>query len=117
MHFTTRIKREVFLELILYAAGIVGIINFYKTNLFLTFIIILTWIVGLVLWHTSHDIIFFVIGAIAGPTAEIICIYYGVWQYSNPSFLGIPIWLPFAWGMAVILIKRISETFVKIELI
>ena len=66
-------------------------------------------------WHTKHDAYFFVTGAIIGPLGEIICISSGVWSYVNPSFLGIPLWLPFAWGFATMLIKRIAETLVRIE--
>lgn len=116
MHITARIGKELILEFLLYSIGIIAIINFYKDNLFLTFLVILAWLIGLILWHKPHDLIFFIVGAIIGPIVEIICVHYGVWQYSNPSFLGIPIWLPLTWGLAVILIKRISETFVKIEM-
>ncbi len=116
MHLNGSIKKELIFEFILYVFGIIAIIKFYQFNTLLTSLILIAWLFGIFLWHKKHDILFFIIGAIVGPIAEIICIQFGVWQYSNPSFLGIPIWLPFAWGLAVMLIKRIAETFVRIEM-
>jgi ubiquinone biosynthesis protein Coq4 len=72
--------------------------------------------IGLKSWHKKHDIYFFITGAVVGSIGEIVCIHFGVWQYANSTFLGIPMWLPLVWGLATILIKRISEMFVKIEM-
>lgn len=116
MKITEKIEKELILEFILFCCGIASISLFFKNNLLLTALLILAWSIGIKFWHKKHDIYFFVIGAIVGPMAEIICIHFGVWQYVNPTILGIPIWLPFAWGLATMLIKRIAETFVKIEM-
>lgn len=116
MKFTSKIEKELILEFILFSIGIVAISFFYNYNLLLTLFLILTWVVGLIFWHKKHDIFFYIIGAIIGPIGEIIAIYFGAWQYTNPTIFGIPIWLPFAWGLIVMLIKRIAETFVRIEM-
>ena len=117
MQFKKRLKKELLLEFIPYIIGIISISTLYLDNILLTLVLFAAYFLGLFIWHKKHDLIFFVIGAIIGPIGEIICIHYGVWHYSNPSFLGIPFWLPLAWGLAVMLIKRVSETFVKIELL
>lgn len=111
-----KIEKELIFEIILFGVGIASISLFYKNNILLLFSLIIAWALGIKFWHKIHDIFFFVTGAIVGPIGEIVCIYFGVWQYANPTFLGIPIWLPFAWGLATMLIKRIAETFVKIEM-
>jgi len=116
MNITKNIKKELFLEIILFCAGIVSIVLFFQNNFLLTVTLIILWAIGIKFWHKKQDIIFFITGAVIGPIGEIICIYFGVWQYANPTFLGIPIWLPFAWGLITMLIKRVSETFVKIEM-
>ena len=114
VHFTKKIEKEVLFELFLFCAGIASIVLLFKNNLLLTLVMIITWGVGLVFWHKKADVIYFITGGIVGPVAEIICIQSGVWQYANPSFLGIPLWLPFAWGLATVLTKRIAETVIKI---
>lgn len=49
-------------------------------------------------------------GALLGTFAEILSIEYGVWSYAKPSFLGVPIWLPFMWGLAIVLVTKVSKS-------
>ncbi len=113
--FSKRIKKELVLEIILFSIGIASISLFYENNILLTVILLIGWLFGIKFWHKKDDIYFFVIGAIGGPIAEVVAINFGAWQYSNPTILGIPIWLPLAWGFAAVMIKRFAEIFVKIE--
>jgi len=115
MKFTKRIEKELVLDFILFCCGIASISLFHKNTLMLTLVLAIAWFIGIRLWHKKQDIYFFIIAAIIGSIGEIVCVHFGAWQYPNPTFLGIPIWLPFAWGFATILIKRIAETCVKIE--
>jgi len=116
MAIIKKIEKELIFEILLFCGGIASISLFFNNNLLLGFILIIAWGIGIKFWHKNHDILFFIIGAIIGPIGEIVCVHFGVWQYTNPSFLGIPVWLPLAWGLAVVLVKRIAETFVKIEM-
>jgi hypothetical protein len=50
---------------------------------------------------------------VLGPFAEIISIHFGVWQYANPTLLGIPVWLPLGWGFGIVFMKRVAETILK----
>ena len=58
------------------------------------------WSIGL-LWimENKKNIYFYLMMAVLGPLAEIVCVYMGVWSFYNPDFLGIPYWLPFFWGI------------------
>lgn len=90
--------------------GIVLVSLFYQNNLLLLGLLIAAWLIGYKLLYKKEDLYFGIVGAIIGPFGEIIAIYFGVWQYSNPTFLGIPIWLPVLWFLAIMFIKRITET-------
>ena len=114
MPFIKKLEKELFFEIVLFFTGIVTIAIFFNNNIVLSVLLIAIWLIGIKFWHKKQDVYFFVTGAILGPLAEIICVYFGVWQYANPSFFGIPMWLPPAWGFATMLIKQIAETFVKI---
>ncbi len=63
--------------------------------------------------NPKRDAIPFVLGAIFGPTMEIVIIHHGAWQYTNPTFLGIPIWLPLLWGFAALFLGKIAKWFEK----
>lgn len=110
-----KIEKEVILEIILFCTAIIIISLLWSNNLLLTTVLVASLLVGMKVWYKKYDIHFFIIGAIVGPLAEIVCIYFGTWTYANPSILGIPIWLPIVWGLATIIIKRIAETFIKIK--
>ncbi len=43
-------------------------------------------------------------GFIFGPLTEAFAIRTGAWQYAMPSFFGIPVWLPFLWGCAALIL-------------
>ena len=111
-----KLEKELLFDIVLFGIGTLFIVLFYQNNALLSILLLAGWIFALKFWYKKHDVYFFVVGAIVGPIGEIVAIQFGVWQYANPSFLGIPIWLPLAWGLAVALIKRIAEVFVKIEL-
>ncbi len=63
-------------------------------------------------WHRLDDIIYFVVALVVAPFGEWIAIMNGAWQYAC-SVTVIPVWLPLAWGMCAICLKRLSETVVE----
>ncbi len=83
----------------------------YRHNELLAALIVIITVLGLKLSGEREDVHIYVVGAIVGTAAEIIAVSFGVWQYANPTTLGIPLWLPFAWGAGAVLIKKLSELF------
>jgi uncharacterized membrane protein YoaT (DUF817 family) len=72
--------------------------------------------IALYIWHRERsELLLFITGAVIGPTVEIICIHYGAWSYSNPSFWGIPLWLPIVWGYVAVYLKRVHESLLKLR--
>ncbi len=108
-----RIGKEFFYELIVLCVCLASISLLYQNNLLLTLFLAGFWIICLKLWHTKRDFFFFISGAIVGPLSEIASIYFGAWHYTNPTQLGIPLWLPLAWGIFTVMIVRVADTFAK----
>ena len=97
------------------AAIAIGAVSLYwRTNLFLTAILLVETAAAMYLFGKKEDVFFFLGGFAGGPIAEIIAVSTGAWKYSNPTFLGIPLWLPFLWGMAVFLIRRIVLSILQL---
>lgn len=67
-------------------------------DLFLMLTVIFLSCVFVITPKYYREILFF---TIAFPIVEIICIFFGLWQYSVTSILLIPLWLFPAWGQAV----------------
>lgn len=115
MHFNRKNVKELFLDAILFSLGIIATSFLYENNLLLTVALIILWCFGIYFWHKKRDIILFVSGAIFGPLAETVAIHFGAWSYVNPTFIGVLMWLPFAWGIAIVMIVRFAELFIRIE--
>ncbi len=58
-------------------------------------------------WN-MRNILLYIAVLVSGPGAEAIAIYFGAWNYTNPTWGGIPIWLPFVWGNAALYIVRVK---------
>jgi uncharacterized membrane protein YoaT (DUF817 family) len=97
----------------LFLIGVFSIAYLYKYNWLLSGILITVFLVGVRCKPDKYDILFFIGGALAGSFGEIICINSQCWQYANPTFLSIPLWIPFAWGTMAVLIKRTAISLEK----
>jgi len=85
----------------------------WKNNIAVTGVLIGVYLVRYFLWPDKEDHVVFIAGAVLGSTAEIIATKVGIWHYTLPTFLNIPLWLPFAWGFVSVLIIRIAQVFLK----
>ena len=96
--------------LALYGLGILALSFLYDRSLLLAGCLLAILGVVYALDPKPDDVFFVVGGAILGPTAEAAAIHAGAWTYAHPDFLGIPYWLPVAWGLACLLIRRLSAS-------
>ncbi len=83
---------------------------FWRSNIALVAIFLGSYFVRYFLWPNREDHMIFVAGGVLGSLAEIIAVHAGVWKYTLPTFLNIPVWLPFAWGFVSVLIVRIAQS-------
>ena len=103
------IEKEVFFMSIVYVIGITLVFNLWTNNLLLTSLLVLLWAINIRYWHTKSDNPLFALGLFGGTLWEINAIQLGIWSYSNPSFLGIPLWLPLVWGETAVVGKRFAD--------
>jgi len=87
----------------------------WRNVLLLTTSLLIMSILALLHFHHKHDVITFFLGVVTGAVSESLCIYFGAWMYTNPTYL-IPLWLPVLWGLAALVIRRFSlELDMKIK--
>ncbi len=104
------IEKNLILEFVLFAFAVLSIAFFWRNNVITTWLLIFGWLVAILLWHKKEDILFFVAAAVLGLIIELIGVHFGVWAYGNPSWLGIPVWIPLAYGYSSIVISKIGKT-------
>jgi hypothetical protein len=61
----------------------------------------------LLLWPERGDWAYALIAAIAGPAAEALISAAGAFDYAEPDFAGIPMWLPALWANGGLFIRRL----------
>jgi uncharacterized membrane protein YoaT (DUF817 family) len=106
-------KKELVFELSIYVISLILVVALWSRPVILMICCGVISLTILLQWHTNRDIFIYWVAFILGSIAELIAVYFGAWKYTKPSYL-IPLWLPFTWGIAGLLIKNISETLLKI---
>jgi hypothetical protein len=113
MKFNKKIEKEVIFEIFLFFVAIFTVALLWRNNAILFIFLLIECAITMKLWHEKYDIVYFLVAAILGPLGEIICIYYGTWNYASPTLLGIPMWLPLVWGFTGIVLTRIARTILR----
>jgi len=115
MKLSRQIGKELAFEAALFAAGACEIAWCYTRPVLLTVLVVLTALVAFAFWRRRDMVWVYVLGGIIGPCGEMISVRAGAWAYANPTFLGIPLWLPFAWGLVVVLILGVAGTIARMS--
>ena len=105
-------KKELGIELGIYVICISLTSFLWEKPIILAFCCLFISILMIYKWHDKIDLVIYFVGFILCPLGELVVVYFGAWEYSKPLYL-IPIWIPFLWGIAALLIKKLSETIVK----
>lgn len=103
-------KRVLVRDLSFFFLSILIVIFVWRSNIAVTAVVIGCYVVRYFFAPNREDHVIFAAGAVLGTTAEIIATKVGIWSYTIPTFLNIPVWLPFAWGYVSVLIVRIAQS-------
>jgi len=106
---TQKAVRLFLIDLLIFTIAVSMISLFYMNDILLTVLLSLLFIGVFRLLYVKKNLYQFALGAFFGSLAEVICIHFGAWTYTNPTLFGIPLWLPVGWGIAVVTIIRMSE--------
>jgi uncharacterized membrane protein YoaT (DUF817 family) len=88
---------------------VASVLLLWRNNLLLCVVMLVECVVALALWHERIDVSFFLIISVLGTLAELSFVYVGVWQYANPTLLGIPLWFPLAFGTTGLIGGRLAR--------
>lgn len=73
------------------------------TLLYLLLVAFLLW-----RWRSPAMFAYFTVGLVLGPSAEYFAVGMGAWSYPTTA-TRLPLWLPLAWGIAAIYLKRAGD--------
>ena len=69
----------------------------------------------LLVTRSRADVPYVLLAAVLGPAAEALLTALGVFDYADPDFAGIPVWLPALWANGGFLIRRLIVPIVLPE--
>jgi hypothetical protein len=103
---------ELALEVAVFAAVAGEVALFHGNPPLLAALLVVTavLVIAVACRPVRHAVALYAVGAVLGPGGEMIAMSTGTWRYAEPDFLGIPMWLPFGWGVAAVVIGRIAAT-------
>ena len=90
--------KNIIFNLAVMVLNLLSVIYFYKNSVLTISLVSIIAIVALIKWKSKLTLVLFVGGAILFGILEMLVVDFGAWQYSNPSVLGVPIWLFIIWG-------------------
>jgi len=99
--------------LIGFMAFILEIVLFYylwENNIILTISLILVSAFILIWFSSREEKILYFACFILGPLFDLLLVPRGVWSYANPTFYGVPLWLPIAYGLGTVVIVKIGNS-------
>ncbi len=86
---------------------------FYRDIALTAFLLVLVAVAALLKWNSSAAVLVFFFGALFGTVSEMLAIWNGVWFYSNPNFINVPVWLFLVWGNASAFLYQTGKEFEK----
>jgi len=99
MHIKMEKKKiKIVMSSLLIALSLILVVAFWRNNILLAVLLLIVGLVTLYIWKEKRKIYLYIVTGILGGGAEAIAISFGVWSYTNPTFLNLPLWLPFLWG-------------------
>ena len=106
--------RSLLTELVAFSLLVATIVSLWRDNLCLFLVMLVEVLIVLGVWHDRSDLCFFGGMAVLGSVAEVVFVHFGVWRYANPTFLGIPLWFPLAFGVAALILGRLIRILTKL---
>lgn len=113
MKHSEQLLNELILEFAAFSLLVASVVLLWRDNPLLFIIMVVECLVALALWHDRLDVSFFLIIAVMGSLAEAVFVHFGVWSYANPTFLGMPLWFPLAFGTTGLIGARLARTITE----
>ena len=96
--------------LLLYALATALLVLFWPRPWTLTLVFVVLSGLLLAAWHSKRDLGFYWLAFVLGPSIEMVAVSGGAWSYTTTEL--VPTWLPFAWGIAVLLAGRVVDLLI-----
>lgn len=84
------------------------ILALFREEILLLMILAMIFVVLFIYYFDKRNRLLFLLSFLIGPFCELLAVMGGAWHY-NDTLFRLPLWLPFAWGFAVVGIYKIMN--------
>ena len=107
-------KKDILIGFAVLALEIALFYYFWKNNIVLTFLFLAISAVVLSKFTGKEEKVLYITCFILGPVFDLTLVPRGVWTYGNPTVYGVPLWLPFSYGIVTVMIVKIGRAIAKL---
>lgn len=101
-------KNKAFIrDSILFTLVVLVVLLFWKNNLVVSFLLAVEFLGAALFLYSRPERLFFLFAGIFGVVLETIGGKVGIWTYTFPNFITVPIWIFFCWGFTFILFHSV----------
>jgi hypothetical protein len=108
------ILSELLLEIAVFLSAVILIVLFWGNNLLLSALLIGLLLLANQFWYKKYDYVIYIAAIALGSMLDLTASHFGIWEFTNPSFLNLPLWLPMGWVLGAITILKTYETLKKL---
>lgn len=92
-------NRKLIVSMIMLLFSLISELLLWNQAILLSILFILLAFIKHRIYPIKKELAWYLMICVGGALIEIVLVNFGHgWSYSNPSFLGIPVWIPFFWG-------------------
>ena len=107
-------KIDIFIGIAVFLLEITFFYFFWKNNIVLTALLLITSAVVLAKFSSKEEKVLYFVCFVLGPIFDLTLVPRNVWSYGNPTLFGVPLWLPFAYGLGTVIIVKIGNSIARL---
>ena len=103
-------RKNLLIGFMVFILEIVLFYYLWENNILLAISLILVSAFILIWFSSREEKILYFVCFVLGPMFDLLLVPRGVWSYANPTFYGVPLWLPIAYGLGTVVIVKIGNS-------
>ena len=106
-------KREIIREFLILSLCLFLVILFCQNNILTLILLTTLYITRTIFWYKPRDHTLFFVGGLIGTIIELVLTTVGIYNFANPTFFNLPIWIPISWAIGSLTVMKIVLVFIK----
>ena len=107
-------KKDILIGFIVLALEITLFYYLWKNNILLMALLLIISAIVLIEFCSREEKVLYFVCFVLVPIFDLTLVPRNVWAYGNPTIYGVPIWIPFAYGLGTVMIVKIGNSIARL---